>query len=181
VIVVVGVFSMETPQSTSDRALVRRLRTCPNCGAQTPPHLAHCWVCQEDLRKFDRRALKVNQFSMGAFFLVTALLGAILAVFRVSSLAGVVLLAISIPATVRTIWTAQMWKAGGDRMPLGALLDTFISSAGVSVTAWVLGIAAFIFGCTCAGIMAAELLVLPAAAVGLATAACCYWIMRPRD
>lgn len=172
---------MATPDPTSDQVLIRRLRTCPNCGAQVPPHLWHCWVCREDLQKADRRPLKVNQFSILTFFLVTALLGAILAIFRLSIVAGVVLLAIAIPATARTIWTAQIWKAGGDRMPLGALLDTFIDSLGVTIVAWGLGLAAFTLCGCCAGLIPFEWLLLPALPLGLATAGYCYWILRPRE
>lgn len=179
VIVVVGMFSMATPQSTSDRTLIRRRRACPNCGAQVPPHLTHCWVCREDLRKADRPALKVNQFSILTFFLVTALLGVILAVFRLSIVAGVVLLAVAIPATARTVWTAQIWKAAGDRSSLGDLLDTFVGSLGATIAAWALGIAVFTWCCCCAGFVSSEWLLLPALPLGLVTTAYCFWILRP--
>lgn len=165
-------------QPTSDPVFVRRLRVCPFCGAQTPAHLPLCWVCHGNLRKADARPLKTSQFSLGTTLLVMVLVAVVLTAFRLSTTAGIVLLAIVTPATARTIHTADLWKANRDRMPLVELLDTFLGSLGVSLAAWTFGLAAFVLAGMCILLAGPWLLPLPAIC-GVATAAYCFWKMWP--
>ena len=113
--------------------------------------------------------------------MATTLLAVNLAVFRFSVAAGIILLALVIPATTRTIWTAQIWKAGRDRMPLPTLLDTFLGSLGVSLAAWAFGVLAFLCLAMCAGLFQSVWLLPFALIGGMATAAYWFWKMRPLD
>lgn len=165
-------------EPTTDPVFVRRLRVCPFCGAQTPAHLPLCWVCHANLRKADARPLSTSQFSLGTILLVMALVAIVLTAFRLSTTAGIVLVAIVVPATARTIRTADLWKASRERMPLMELVDTFLGSVGVTVAAWTFGLAAFAGSGICLSLIWPWLLPLPAI-IGLATATHCFWKMWP--
>jgi hypothetical protein len=141
-----------------------------------PVSVSHCWVCHTNL---EDKPLKSGQFSIGALLLTMTLVAVVLTVFRFSIASGVVLLALVVPATVRTIWTVQIWKAGQERMPLADLLATFARSLGVSVASWIFGLSAFFASGIFAGIVGAPSLMLIAIAVGFVTVVYSFLWMRP--
>lgn len=167
---------MSTPEPSGSPVFVRRLRTCHSCGSQTPVSVPHCWVCHTNL---DAKPLNSSQFSIGALLLTMTLVAVVLTVFRFSIASGVVLLAIVVPATVRTIWTVQIWKAGQERMPLSDLLATFARSLGVSVASWIFGLTAFFATGIILRIVGSPPLMLIAIAAGFVTVAYSFLAMRP--
>ena len=118
---------MSTSEQSGSR-MVRRLRRCHACGAQTAVSVPHCWLCHTNL---DDKPLRSGQFSIGALLLTMTLVAVVLTVFRFSIASGVVLLVIVVPATVRTMIVCLP-----DDLPTAALADgRDLSLLGITATA----------------------------------------------
>lgn len=130
-------------------------------------------------------ALKAGQFSIAAILGAMVIVGALLAVFRLSLLGGFAFSAIVLPALARTFWAETLRKQAGASGAQGDVVGTYFVSLAIMVViaALSLAVSAVIYGGVFIWFMwdsPGNVPIASAAVVATVLYSGLFWLSRPR-